>query len=77
MEAVTEAAEAPMQRRKLLYGTEAIGAYLGMTPREVRHQIETSGLPVIRIGRRVAARPQRLDAWLDDLERQQQEAGDG
>ena len=56
----------------LLYGATAIAEYLGMTEREVRHQIEATGLPVIRMGqRRLAARPERLDAWLDDLEQRQ------
>jgi hypothetical protein len=65
----------PWMRPALLYGAEAIGEYLGMTEREVRHQIEVSGLPVIRMGmRRMAARPERLDAWLDELERQQEHA---
>lgn len=60
----------PAQRPALLYGAEAIGEYLGMTTREVRHQIEASGLPVIRMGqRRLAARPERLVQWLDQLER--------
>jgi hypothetical protein len=62
-------------RPALLYGAAAIADYLGMTEREVRHQIDATGLPVIRMGqRRLAARPERLDRWLDDLEQQQEHA---
>jgi hypothetical protein len=60
----------PAPRPALLYGASAIAGYLGMSEREVRHQIEATGLPVIRMGqRRLAARPERLVQWLDELER--------
>jgi excisionase family DNA binding protein len=56
----------------LLYGAEAIAQYLGLTVREVYYQIEAGGLPVIRMGkRRITARPERIDAWLDALEHRQ------
>jgi hypothetical protein len=53
---------------ELLYGYEAIGEYLGMTPREVRHQAEANGLPLFNLGRRVAARVRALRHWLDEQE---------
>jgi hypothetical protein len=33
------------------------------------HLVETGRLPVIRLGRRIAARPFTLDRWLDEQER--------
>jgi hypothetical protein len=55
-------------RGELLYGYDAIGDYLGLTPREVRHQAEANGLPIFTLGRRVAVRVSRLRHWLDEQE---------
>ncbi len=54
---------------RLIVGAAAIGAFLGLTERQVLHLIETGRLPVVRLGRRVAARPTTLERWIDERER--------
>ena len=54
---------------RLIVGAAEIGAFLGLTERQVLHLIETGQLPVVRLGRRLAARPATLDRWLDERER--------
>jgi hypothetical protein len=71
MNVISETTERPRVGR-LLVGYDEIGSYLGLTERQAEYQAEANGMPVIRLGkRRVAARPERLDAWLDDLEQRQ------
>lgn len=59
-------------RRVLLYGVAAIAAYLDMPEEATRHLIRKGVIPTFRIGRTVCARPDRIDAALDQLERQQE-----
>ena len=59
-------------RRVLLYGVAAIAAYLDTPEEATRHLIRKGVIPTFRIGRTVCARPDRIDAALDQLERQQE-----
>ena len=54
---------------RLIVGATEIGAFLGLTERQVLHMVEQGRLPVLRLGRRIAARPFTLDRWLDERER--------
>jgi hypothetical protein len=58
-------------RPALLHTAEAIAEYVGMPLAATRHLIRKGVLPTFRIGRTVCARPERIDAALDRLERQQ------
>jgi hypothetical protein len=53
---------------ELLYGYRAIADHLGLTVREVRHQVGANGLPVFKLGQIVAARLRTLHRWLDEQE---------
>jgi hypothetical protein len=64
---------ATMHRGELLYGYEAIADYLGLTVREVRHQVEVNKLPIFKLGRSVTARVRTLHRWLDEQERKQRQ----
>ena len=55
----------------LLYGADAIGAYLGLTARQVRHRCYNGEMPHFKIGGNVCARKSTLDRWLAELEHSQ------
>lgn len=38
-----------LQQNDLLTGAHAIAAYLGLTPRQVRHLVEVKAIPVFRL----------------------------
>lgn len=52
----------------LLYGVAAIAEHIGVAEEATRHLIRKRVLPTFKIGRTVAARPERIDAALDALE---------
>jgi hypothetical protein len=56
-------------RPALLYGVSAIAAHIGVAEEATRHLIRKGVLPTFKIGRTVAARPERIDSALDQLER--------
>ena len=60
---------------RLIVGAAEIGAFLGLSERQVMHLIETGRLPVIRLGRRLAARPGSLDRWLEREEERAASSG--
>jgi hypothetical protein len=68
---------AAVHHGELLYGYEAIADYLGLTVREVRHQVEANDLPIFRLGRSVTARVRTLRRWLDEQEQKQRPARKG
>jgi excisionase family DNA binding protein len=59
------------RRPALLHTAEGIAEYIGMPLPATRHLIRKGVLPTFRIGRTVCARPDRIDAALDELEQQQ------
>lgn len=54
----------------VLYGYDAIGRFLNMTAQQARNRILASETPapVFRVGRKIAARPESLDAWFRAME---------
>jgi hypothetical protein len=52
----------------LLYGVSAIAEHIGVAEEATRHLIRKGVLPTFKIGRTIAARPERIDRALDDLE---------
>jgi hypothetical protein len=78
MQAVLERDERPNTRPRpaLLYGVAAIAEHIGVAEEATRHLIRKGVLPAFKIGRTVAARPEKIDAALDELERQQAETAD-
>lgn len=58
------------QRPAVLYGAAAIAQYLGIAEKATRHLIARGTIPTFRIGRTVAARPERIDEALVLLEQQ-------
>jgi len=55
-----------MDTNKILIGAKAIAGHaLGdVTKARAIYRLEKSGLPVFRLGGTIAARPEKLDAWL-------------
>ena len=67
-----EAKPNPWRRRPaLLYGVARIAEHIGVPEEATRHLIRKGVLPTFKIGRTVAARPERIDAALEQLERDQ------
>jgi hypothetical protein len=54
----------------LLYGAEAIAAFLGIEVKQARHRIDEGKIPTFKIGATVCARRRTLKAWLASLEQQ-------
>ena len=52
----------------LLYGLEAIGSYLRMTPRQAKHRALSGQLPTFKMGRNTCARRSTLNTWLAEQE---------
>jgi hypothetical protein len=52
----------------ILYGFDAIGAFLRMTGRQAKHRALLDGLPTFRLGRTVCARESALLKWLAEQE---------
>lgn len=52
----------------LLYGLNAIAAYLRMRPRQAKHRALRGEIPTFKMGRSVCARKATLKAWLADRE---------
>lgn len=54
----------------LLMGADAIGAFLGLSERQVRHLIAKNSLPTFKLRKSalVCARPATLRAWLAEQE---------
>ena len=52
----------------MLYGADAIAAYLGMSRRRVYHAVEKGHIPVLRIGQIICARKSRLRRWISEME---------
>ena len=67
---MTEVLDRPAHAEQptLLYGAGAIASYLGLTEHACRHLIADGVIPTFRIGARVAARRQTIDAWLRERE---------
>ena len=59
------------QAPAVLYGAAAIAKYLGIAEKPIRHLIARGTIPTFRIGRTVCARPERIDAALAEMERQE------
>jgi hypothetical protein len=71
MEDVADQYRGRSARPAMLYTAEAIAEYIGVPLEATRHLIRRGVLPTFRIGRTVAARPERIDAALKEIERQQ------
>jgi hypothetical protein len=52
----------------MLYGAGSIAAYLGMTEHACRHLISEGIIPTFKVGSRIAARRESIDAWLCEQE---------
>lgn len=66
-----ESAVKPATRPALLYTAHAIAEYIDVPLAATRHLIRRGVIPTFRIGRTVAARPERVDAALEKLEQRQ------
>ena len=53
---------------EILTGAGAIALFLGVTRRQVYHWNEHAGLPCIKIGKTICARPETLRRWLEERE---------
>ena len=53
----------------LILGARAIGAYLGLSERQVKHAVSIGALPVFRIGRLIRTSKPALDAWIAESAR--------
>lgn len=53
----------------ILRGAEAIGQWLGITERWVRHLATRGRLPVFRLGTTICARKSTLNMWIATQER--------
>jgi hypothetical protein len=53
----------------LLWGAAAIAQFLNTTEHAVYHLVEDKRIPVLHVGKRIAARPQTLLAWIAEQER--------
>ncbi|MCA0344137.1 MAG: DNA-binding protein [Proteobacteria bacterium] len=51
----------------LLYGVTAIATHLGMTAAQVYHLHGKGSLPTFKVGAKVCASKQKLDAWVQEL----------
>lgn len=58
----------PANQPALLYGVAAIAEHIGVAEEATRHLIRKGVLPTFKIGRTVAARPERIAAALEALE---------
>lgn len=52
----------------ILRGADAIAEFLGSERRKVYHLVETSRLPVFRIGSIICARKSTLIKWIEEQE---------
>ena len=52
----------------LLYGFEAIGSFLGITPRQAKHRAAAGDMPTFKLGHHVCARRASLREWLAEEE---------
>lgn len=71
----TPAAESPLPpiADDLLDGADQVAAYIwgrGAHPRRLYRAMQTSRMPVFRLGGRLCARRSSLHAWVRELERQ-------
>ena len=64
---MTDATPATPIKADLLYGCEAIGEFLGLTGKQVQHQVTLKRLPHFRIGATICATKSVLTVWLNDL----------
>ena len=62
------AAPAPAEGA-LILGARAIGDYLGLTERQVKHAVSIGALPVFRMGNRFRSSKPALDAWIAESAR--------
>jgi excisionase family DNA binding protein len=53
----------------LLAGAVEIAAFMRLSRRQVYHLVETSRLPVFRLGTQLCARRSTLLRWIEDMER--------
>jgi excisionase family DNA binding protein len=53
----------------LLAGAAEIAAFMRLTRRQVYHLVETSRLPVFRLGAQLCARRSTLLRWIEEMER--------
>ncbi|WP_404404497.1 DNA-binding protein [Pelagibacterium halotolerans] len=53
----------------LIYGAEAIAAFLGMSRRQVYHAAEQDHLPVFRIGSTICCRKSTLMTFITEREK--------
>lgn len=56
----------------ILYGTKAIGEFLGIGRRQAQHLVEAGRLPHFRVGKIVSARRSTLLAWIAEQEAKSQ-----
>jgi hypothetical protein len=56
------------QESDLLYGTNAIAAFLGIKLRSAQHLVETKRIPFFKVGKTVCARRSKLTAKIAELE---------
>lgn len=54
----------------LLVGAKAIGEYVGISERWVRHLAKKGRLPVFHMGNTICGRRSTFNAWIADQERQ-------
>lgn len=58
-----------MKEEDIIYGYDAIGRFLNMTAQQARNRLLASeAAPIFKVGRKIAARPGALSAWLSGLE---------
>ena len=53
----------------LLAGAAEIAAFMRLNRRQVYHLVETSRLPVFRLGTQLCARRSTLLRWIEEMER--------
>lgn len=59
---------AQAQDSNILWGAEAIAAFLGVTVAAAFHMLETKRIPARRVGRRWAADPETLRRYLSGVD---------
>lgn len=59
---------ATMQTLEILTGCKAIGQFLGLTERQVRHRYADGTLPLFKMGDTICGRPAKLRDWIEQQE---------
>lgn len=58
-----------LEQIDLLAGAAEIATFMCLSRRQVYHLVETSRLPVFRLGTQLCARRSTLLRWIEDMER--------